>query len=77
MKSHFNLNLVLVLIKCFSSNARYILYRVNHQVGDYILLTLNSFFLFLPNSGWAAANLAEFAWHVGNMVEISNKLNKA
>ena len=46
-------------------------YRVNHQVGYYILLTFNSLFLGLRNSGWAAANLAELAWHAGNMVEIS------
>ena len=51
-------------------------YRVNHPVRYYLLLTLNSLFRGLPNSGWAAANLAELAWHVGNMVKFSSIVNK-
>ena len=50
-------------------------YRVNPQVGYYILLTFSSLFRGLPNSGWAAANLAELAWLVSNTVEISNEVN--
>ena len=44
-------------------------YRVTHQVGDYILLTLNWQFQCLPYSAWAAANLAELACHVAKKVE--------
>ena len=44
-------------------------YRVNHLGGYYILLTFNSLFR-------EAANLAELAWHAGNMVEITNEVNK-
>ena len=52
--------------------------RVKDQVGIgyHILLTINSLFRGLPNYGWAVVNLAELAWHVGNMVEISNEVNK-
>ena len=33
-------------------------------------------FLCLPNSLWADTNLAELAWHVDSMVELSKKINK-
>ena len=43
------------------------------QFVDYILLTSIWLLRCLPYSAWAAANLAEFAWHVGNMVELPNQ----
>ena len=49
------------------------MYKVTHQVSDYILLTLICKFRCLPYSAWAAANVAEMAWHVGNMVELPNQ----
>ena len=49
------------------------LYRLTHQVSDYILLTLIWELRCLPYSAWAAENMAELAWHVGIMVELPNQ----
>ena len=47
-------------------------YRVPCQVGDNILLTLIWQLRCLPYFAWPAADLAEVACHVGNMVELPN-----
>ena len=41
----------------------------------YIVLTFISFFRCLPDSSLAAANLAEIAWDLGNMMEPWVKLS--
>ena len=46
---------------------------MTRQVGDNILLTLIWWSRCLPYFARAAANLAELAWHVGNMVELLNQ----